>query len=62
MVCTLMNYFPDGTEFVGVGIEPDIHVKFSIQDLYDNKDRFLECTINEFNKSLKNKACRIHKK
>jgi len=35
-------YFPDGTEFEGVGIKPDVEVKPSIADRRDGKDVVLE--------------------
>ena len=33
---------PDGTEFEGVGVAPDVEVQFTIQDLREGHDRALE--------------------
>jgi C-terminal processing protease CtpA/Prc len=41
-VCAKRDTFPDGEEFVGIGIEPDIIVKTTQRDVYDNRDRALE--------------------
>jgi C-terminal processing protease CtpA/Prc len=36
------QYFPDGSEFEGVGIRPDIEVRPSIDDLKNGRDPILE--------------------
>jgi carboxyl-terminal processing protease len=36
------EYFPDGSEFEGVGIKPDIEVRPSIQDLKTGRDAVLD--------------------
>jgi carboxyl-terminal processing protease len=36
------QYFPDGSEFEGVGIKPDIEVRPTIEDLKNGKDPVLE--------------------
>jgi C-terminal processing protease CtpA/Prc len=41
-ICTKMDTYPDGTEFVGVGIKPDIPVEMTVQDYIDGKDPVLE--------------------
>lgn len=41
-VCTKKDTYPDGREFVGVGILPDIEVKRSLKDYLQNKDVVLE--------------------
>jgi carboxyl-terminal processing protease len=38
-------YFPDGSQFEGVGVEPDIEIPLSIKDLRANKDTALEKAI-----------------
>jgi len=41
-ISAVREYFPDGSEFEGVGIKPDFEVKLTIQDLKSGKDRVLE--------------------
>jgi len=41
-ICAKRDTFPDGEEFVGTGIEPDIKVKITQKDIYENRDRVLE--------------------
>lgn len=41
-VCTKKDTYPDGREFVGIGIQPDILVSKSITDFIENKDPILE--------------------
>jgi carboxyl-terminal processing protease len=36
------NYFPDGSEFEGVGIKPDVEVHTTIEDLKNGRDPVLE--------------------
>jgi carboxyl-terminal processing protease len=36
------QYFPDGSEFEGVGIKPDIEVHPTVEDLRSAKDPVLE--------------------
>lgn len=40
-VCTKKDTYPDGREFVGYGVKPDIEVKRTVQDFIDNKDPVL---------------------
>ncbi|WP_439489921.1 S41 family peptidase [Algoriphagus sp.] len=49
-VCTKKDTYPDGREFVGVGIQPDIFVTKSLADYLENRDPVLEKAI-EFLKS-----------
>lgn len=44
-ICTLQSYYPDGTEYVGVGIVPDIEVKKTISGLINLKDEVLDKTL-----------------
>jgi C-terminal processing protease CtpA/Prc len=44
-VCTKIDTFPDGTEFVGIGIEPDIHVSCSRIDIVEGRDVVLDKAI-----------------
>ncbi|MEL6624463.1 MAG: S41 family peptidase [Bacteroidota bacterium] len=44
-ICTKKDTYPDGREFVGVGIQPDIYVKKSLDDFIHDKDPALEKAI-----------------
>jgi C-terminal processing protease CtpA/Prc len=41
-VCTKKDTYPDGREFVGYGIQPDIFVQPTVSDFLKNKDSALE--------------------
>ncbi|MCF6308429.1 MAG: S41 family peptidase [Flavobacteriaceae bacterium] len=49
-ICTKKDTYPDGREFVGYGIKPDIEVKKSFSDYMENKDPVLEKAIEYLNK------------
>ena len=44
-VCTKWDRFPDGTEFVGVGILPDVPVSRTKEDVAAGRDAVLEAAI-----------------
>jgi carboxyl-terminal processing protease len=44
-VCTAHCKFPDGTEFVGVGIKPDIEVPLTVMDVVEGRDAALEAAL-----------------
>ena len=46
-VCTERDTYPDGKEFVGVGIQPDIVVKPLLADVRKNKDTVLEAALKQ---------------
>ncbi|NCP85527.1 MAG: peptidase S41 [Bacteroidetes bacterium] len=48
-VCTKKDTYPNGKEFVGVGIQPDIKVTKTLTDYMDNKDSILERAIKFIN-------------
>lgn len=48
-VCTKKDTYPDGKEFVGVGIQPDIQVTKRLSDYMENKDPALETAIGYLN-------------
>jgi C-terminal processing protease CtpA/Prc len=48
-VCTKRDTYPDGREFVGYGIKPNIEVKRTITDLVRGKDAVLEKAIEVLN-------------
>jgi carboxyl-terminal processing protease len=41
-IAAMRQYFPDGSEFEGVGIKPDLEVRPTVQDLRNGKDPVLE--------------------
>jgi C-terminal processing protease CtpA/Prc len=47
LVCTKKDVFPDGTEFIGFGIAPDIEVNVSIKDVIENRDAALDIATKE---------------
>jgi C-terminal processing protease CtpA/Prc len=49
-VCTKKDTYPNGKEFVGVGIQPDIMIATSLSDYMENKDPVLEQAIEFLNK------------
>ena len=48
-ICTLQSFNPDGSDFVGIGIIPDIEVKRTINGIINMKDEVLSYAINYFN-------------
>jgi len=46
-VCSKRDRFPDGTDFVGVGIQPDVHVAPTLADIRAGRDTVLEAAIAE---------------
>lgn len=52
-VCSKRDMYPDGKEFVGVGIQPGMIVKPTISDLRKGKDTVLEAAIAALNKKSK---------
>ena len=52
-VCTKKDTYPDGREFVGYGVKPDIEVKPTIQDFIDNKDPVIDTAVRYLQKKIK---------
>lgn len=46
-VCTKHDFYPDGTEFVGFGIQPDVVIEPTIADVRSGVDTVLQAAINE---------------
>ena len=44
-ICTKWDRFPDGTEFVGIGVQPDIPVERTIEDVARGTDPVLEAAV-----------------
>ncbi|MBN7816242.1 peptidase S41 [Algoriphagus sp. YJ13C] len=54
-VCTKKDTYPDGREFVGVGIQPDILVSKSLTDFLENRDPALEKALEYLEKQKSEK-------
>jgi len=52
-ICTKKVTFPDGTEFVGMGIKPDVKAEYTIRDLLNNEDSVLIKAIDELKSRLR---------
>ncbi|MFN8353101.1 MAG: S41 family peptidase [Spirosomataceae bacterium] len=52
-VCTKKDTYPDGREFVGVGIKPDIEIIPTLQDYMANRDVVLDKALNYLTTKLK---------
>jgi len=48
-ICTKKDVYPDGREFVGYGIQPDILIKRTLDDYLNHTDPVLEAAINYLN-------------
>lgn len=46
LVCSKQDFFPDGREYVGFGIKPDIEIKPKIRDVIQHSDPVLQVAIN----------------
>jgi C-terminal processing protease CtpA/Prc len=49
VVCTVRATYPDGTEFVGIGIQPDIAAPITINDIKSGRDVAVETALRELN-------------
>lgn len=45
-VCTKQDTYPDGREFVGVGILPDVEVEYTLEDMLAGRDPVLEKAVS----------------
>jgi C-terminal processing protease CtpA/Prc len=52
-ICTKQDTYPDGREFVGVGVKPDIEVKKTLKDYIDGKDPVLNKAMEYLKAKLK---------
>lgn len=52
-ICTKKVTFPDGTEFVGKGIQPDVKTEYTLNDLMKNEDSVLTKAIEELKSTLR---------
>ena len=49
-ICTKKDVYPDGKEFIGVGIKPDIEVEETVLSIQEHKDIVLEKAIEQLTK------------
>lgn len=52
-ICTKKVTYPDGTEFVGKGIEPDVKSVYTLRDLLKNEDSVLSKAVEELRSGLR---------
>ncbi len=52
LICTKHNRNPDGGEFVGVGVKPDIPVKVTIADVRAGRDAVLEAALEYLRRTV----------
>jgi C-terminal processing protease CtpA/Prc len=53
-VCAKKDTYPDGREFVGYGVKPDIEVKRTLNDFMLKKDPVLDKAIDYLKDKVKN--------
>lgn len=51
-VCTKKDTYPDGKEFVGYGVQPDIKIVPTLKDFLENKDAVMDAAIKYLNNKL----------
>ena len=49
-ICTKRDFYPDGKEFIGIGIKPDIEVKETILSIQEHRDLTLDKAIEQLTK------------
>ena len=53
VVCTVRTTYPDGREFVGIGIQPDIAAPITINDIRSGHDVAIETAVRKLNSIFK---------
>jgi len=56
IICSKLDSFPDGSQFVGVGIKPDIAVSTSVQDAGSGRDTALETAVRIISKKARSEG------
>jgi C-terminal processing protease CtpA/Prc len=51
-ICTKRDTYPDGRDFVGVGIKPDIEIPRNVNDVLNGTDTELEVALKEIKKKI----------
>ncbi|MGD8499613.1 MAG: S41 family peptidase [Phycisphaerales bacterium] len=52
-ICTKRDTYPDGREFVGIGVIPDIEIEPTRQDIAEGRDAVLEKALEVLNSKIK---------
>jgi len=52
-ICTKRDTYPDGRDFVGVGIKPDIEIPRNVNDVLNGTDTELQVALTEMKKKIK---------
>ncbi len=52
-VCTKKDTYPNGDEFVGYGVKPNIEVSLTVKDFTEKKDPVLDAALNYLHQQLK---------
>jgi C-terminal processing protease CtpA/Prc len=52
-ICTKRDTYPDGRDFVGVGVIPDIEIPRNVNDVINGTDNALDAAVKEINKQIK---------
>jgi C-terminal processing protease CtpA/Prc len=47
-VCSKRDYMPGGEEFIGIGIQPDVKVDYTLSGIREGRDEVLEAAIKYF--------------
>jgi len=55
-VCSTRNFYPDGREFVGVGVQPDVVVRETVRDVIAGRDAVLEAALERLKRNMVRKA------
>lgn len=45
-ICTMQTLLPDGTEYINIGIQPDIYIDNTLEDFKNNFDRIFSTGLN----------------
>jgi len=45
-ICTAVSKYPDGKDFVGIGVQPDIPIKRTIKGIAEGRDEVLEAALD----------------
>lgn len=52
-ICTKRDTYPDGRDFVGIGVIPDIEIPRTVNDVINGTDNVLDAAVKEINKQIK---------
>ena len=52
-ICTKRDTYPDGRDFVGIGVIPDIEIPRNVNDVINGTDNVLDAAVKQINKQIK---------